>query len=142
MGVGVAVASCLEPSLEEGALEFGVGMWVSNSISFGSSTNWWKLCADKFFDRMPRWWWLWACVMEGRPEDLNELEVVDFEDLVAGIHLDSSSVHSLDNSSRLRKLASSRSSSRVSVITGGHLCESLTARGRTPGWSGEVGVRR
>jgi len=25
-GVGVAVASCLEPSLEEGALEFGVGI--------------------------------------------------------------------------------------------------------------------
>jgi len=82
--------------------------------------------------------------MKGRLEDLTELEVVDvdFEELVARVHLDSSSVHSLDNSSRLRKLASSRSSSRVSVIAGGDLRESLTARGRTPGWSGEVGVRR
>lgn len=78
--------------------------------------------------------------MEGRLEDL--LEAVDFEDLREGVYLDISSVHNLDNSSRLRKLASSRSSWRASIIAGGHLCESLAARGRTPGCSGEVGVRR
>ena len=81
-------------------------------------------------------------MMEGRFEDLTELEVVDFEELMGGVYLDSSSVHSLDNSSRLRKLASSLSSRRLSTLVGGHLCESLTARGKTPGWSGEVGVRR
>jgi len=80
--------------------------------------------------------------MEGRLEDLEETEVVDFEELVTGVYLDSSSVHNLDNSSRLRKLASSRSSIRVSAIAGEHLFGSLTARGRTPGWSGEVEVRR
>ena len=80
--------------------------------------------------------------MEGRLEDLDELEADDFEELVMGVYLDSSSVHNLDNSSRLRKLASSRSSMRVSAAAGGHLCGSLTARGRTPGWSGEEGVRR
>lgn len=79
--------------------------------------------------------------MEGRLEDLCELEL-DFEELATGVYLDISSVHNLDNSSRLRKLASSRSSRRVSIIAGGHLCESLTARGRMPGWSGEAGVRR
>ena len=78
--------------------------------------------------------------MEGL--DLREPELVDLEELVVGVYLDNSSVHNLDNSSRLRKLASSRSSRRVSVFAGGHLCESLTARGRTPGWSGEVWVRR
>ena len=82
-------------------------------------------------------------MIEGRLEDLIELEV-DFEEVVleAGVYLDSSSVHSLDNSSSLRKLASSFNSRRVSAIAGGYLCESLIARGRTPGWSGEVGVRR
>jgi len=80
--------------------------------------------------------------MEGRLEDLEEPEVMDFEELVMGVYLDSSSVHNLDSSSRLRKLASSRSSMRVSAIAGEHLFGSLTARGRTPGWSGEVGVRR
>jgi len=53
VGVGVAVASCLEPSREEGALEFGVGMQVSYSISFGSSVNRWTLCVDKSFVRNP-----------------------------------------------------------------------------------------
>ena len=77
-------------------------------------------------------------MIEGRLKDLSE---PDFEGLL-GVYLDNSSVHSLDNSSRPRKFASSRSSRRVSVFAGGHLCESLTARGRTPGWSGEAGVRR
>lgn len=57
--------------------------------------------------------------MEGRLDDLTEpevTEVVDLEELVTGVYLSSSSVHSLDNSWRLRKLASSRSSSRVSVL--------------------------
>ena len=82
-------------------------------------------------------------MIEGRLEDLAELEM-DFEELVlvVGVYLDSSSVHSLDNSSRLRKVASSLNSRRASAFAGGHLCESLTPRGRTPGWSGEVGVRR
>jgi len=80
--------------------------------------------------------------MEGRLEDLTELEAVDFEELMAGVYLDSSSVHNLDNSSRLRKLASSRRSRRASALSGGYLCESLTARGRAPGCSGEAGVRR
>jgi hypothetical protein len=80
--------------------------------------------------------------MEGRLDDLSEPEAVDFEELVTGGYLDSSSVHNADNSSRPRKFASSRSSRRVSVIAGGHLWESLAARGRTPGWSGEAGVRR
>ena len=84
--------------------------------------------------------------MEGRLEDRADPEVVemiDFEELdEVGVYLDNSSVHNLDNSPRLRKLASSLSSRRASAFAGGHLCESLTARGRTPGWSGEVGVRR
>ena len=82
-------------------------------------------------------------MIEGRLDDLIELEM-DFEELMlaAGVYLDSSSVHSLDNSPRLRKLASSLNSRRVSAFAGGNLCESLTARGRTPGWSGEAGARR
>jgi hypothetical protein len=72
--------------------------------------------------------------MEGRLDDLTEAEVTEFVDLeeqVTGVYLLSSSVHSLDNSSRLRKLASSRSSRRVSALPGGELYEILTARGRT-----------
>jgi hypothetical protein len=74
--------------------------------------------------------------MEGRLEDLIDpdvVEAVDFEELGMGVYLVSSSVHNLDNSMRLRKLASSRSSRRVSAFAGGHLYESLTARGKTPG---------
>ena len=81
-------------------------------------------------------------MIEGRLEDLDEPDAVDFEELVTGVYLDSSSVHNLVNSSRLRKFASSRSSMRVSAAAGGHLGGSLTARGSTPGRSGEVGVRR
>jgi len=74
--------------------------------------------------------------MEGRLEDLTDPEVVELEDLeelITGVYLLSSSVHSLDNSPRFRKLASSRSSRRASIFTGGELYESLRARGRTPG---------
>lgn len=84
-------------------------------------------------------------MIDGRLEDLTDpevMELVDLEELIMGVYLLSSSVHSLDNSSRLRKLASSRSSRRASVLAGEKLYESLRARGRTPGLSGEVGVRR
>lgn len=74
--------------------------------------------------------------MEGRLEDLTDpevVEMVDLEELMTRVYLLTSSVHSLDNSSRFRKLASSRSSRRASIFAGEGLHESLRARGRTPG---------
>lgn len=74
--------------------------------------------------------------MDGRLEDLFDpevMELVDLEELIRGVYLLSSSVHSLDNSSRFRKLASSRSSRRASNLEGEELDERLRARGRTPG---------
>ena len=84
-------------------------------------------------------------MIDGRLEDLADaeaVELVDLEELTTGAYLLSSSVHSLDNSTRFRKVASSRSSRRASNFAGEELYESPRARGRTPGRSGEVGVRR
>lgn len=75
-------------------------------------------------------------MIDGRLEDLADpeaMELVDLEELIRGVYLLNSSVHSLDSSSRFRKLASSRSSSKASISAGGELYESLRARGRTPG---------
>jgi hypothetical protein len=73
-------------------------------------------------------------VRDGRLEDLTDpVELVDLEELIRGVYLLSSSVHSFDNSSRFRKLASSRSSRRASNFAGEELYESLRARGRRPG---------
>lgn len=75
-------------------------------------------------------------MMDGRLEDFVDpevVELVDLEELMKGVYLWSSSVHRSDNSSRLRKLASSRSSRRASIFAGEELCKSLRGRGRTPG---------
>lgn len=74
--------------------------------------------------------------MDGRLEDFTDPEVVellDLEELIPGVSLLSSLMHNLDNSSRFRKVASSRSSRRASIFAGDELFESLRARGRMPG---------